>query len=93
MSRSGLQYQLSRQIVSNSAGNFYYIAQQQKLETALAQMNEDQNKESTMSPLLGFYRSYCELDIIEFKRIEKLIKQRKLIKQLDITTVFSVIQG
>ena len=38
---------------------------------------------------MGFYRTFSELDLIELKRIEDLLKQNKVIKRIDFDTIFS----
>ena len=41
------------------------------------------------SPFLGCFRSYCELDLIEFRRIQDLLMNRKTIKKVDLMAIFS----
>ena len=45
------------------------------------------------SPFLGCYRTYCELDLIEFRRIQDQFKSRKTIKKIDFNTIFCIWKG
>ena len=45
------------------------------------------------SPFLGCFRSYCELDLIEMRRIQEYIKNRNVIKQIDVDSIYSNLQG
>lgn len=46
------------------------------------------------TPFLGCFRSYCELDLIEFRRLQDLFKAKKsLIMAIDRKAIFSTIRG
>lgn len=66
-------YQLSQEIKSNFTGSFYFLKCTQTRGNSTSDKRELKQVECH-SPFMGGYRSFCELDLIEVRRIKNLIE-------------------
>lgn len=64
-----------------------------KLAKKRKQESREQRNDENPSPFLGCYRNFCELDLIEFQRIQNLIKSRRTIKKIDSNSIYCVLNG
>ena len=71
---------LEQEIKSNNKGNYYYL-------TTKA------NEAESSNVFQGGFQTYSELDLIEIRRLQELFNSNRVIKKIDMSTIYSVFDG
>ena len=81
---------LKQEIYPNCQGNLFLnkqtIQSSRHQTKILTEFEEDR-------PFLGLYRSFSEIDLIEIKRLNELIKNKQTIANVGLTHLCAVIKG
>ena len=79
----GEKYLHTLEIRPDSSGGLYYLHQDYKALNNPSDTETNNKKKEGVSPFLGCYRSYCEMDYLDISNMLECVKQAIPIKKID----------